>query len=186
MATNVRTAAEASLDKEFLDSVSANGVLVPIVATRDENGVHVRYGQRRTLAAQQVGLPSVPVYIVEADAADDAQRIVEQLVENDQRQALTDGDRIQAYKALELEGLSVTAIAKRTGTKRDKIKTGLTVAASETGTRLIAETGMTLDQAATLIEFEDAPDVVATLTRIANEEPGYFPHAVQRLSLIHI
>ena len=101
-------------------------------------------------------------------------------MENDQRQALTDGDRIQAYKALELEGLSVTAIAKRTGTKRDKIKTGLTVAASETGTRLIAETGMTLDQAATLIEFEDAPDVVATLTRIANEEPGYFPHAVQR------
>ena len=180
VATNVRTAAEASLDKEFLDSVSANGVLVPIVATRDESGVHVRYGQRRTLAAQQVALASVPVYIVEADAADDAQRIVEQLVENDQRQALTDGDRIQAYKALELEGLSVTAIAKRTGTKRDKNKTGLTVAASETGTRLIVESGMTLDQAATLIEFEDDPEVVATLTQTATEEPGYFPHAVQR------
>ncbi|WP_349885792.1 ParB/RepB/Spo0J family partition protein (plasmid) [Microbacterium sp. WHRI 7836] len=180
VATNVRTAAEASLDKEFLDSVSANGVLVPIVATRDESGVHVRYGQRRTLAAQQVALASVPVYIVEADDADDAQRIVEQLVENDQRQALTDGDRLQAYKALELEGLSVTAIAKRTGTKRDKIKMGLTVAASETGTRLIVESGMTLDQAATLIEFEDDPEVVATLTQTATEEPGYFPHAVQR------
>ncbi|MGO2643119.1 ParB/RepB/Spo0J family partition protein [Brevibacterium aurantiacum] len=180
VATNVRTAAEASLDKEFLDSVSANGVLVPIVATRDESGVHVRYGQRRTLAAQQVALASVPVYIVEADDADDVQRIVEQLVENDQRQALTDGDRIQAYKALELEGLSVTAIAKRTGTKRDKIKTGLTVAASETGTRLIVESGMTLDQAATLIEFEDDPEVAATLTQTATEEPGYFPHAVQR------
>lgn len=179
VATNVRTAAEAGLDKGFLDSVTANGVIVPIVATRDESGVHVRYGQRRTLAAQQVGLPSVPVYIVEVDQADDAQRIVEQLVENDQRQALTDGDRIQAWKALELEGLSAAAIAKRTGTKRDKIRTGLTVAGSDTGTRLIAEVGMTLDQAAILIEFEDAPETVAALTKVATDEPGYFPHAVQ-------
>ena len=174
VATNVRTAAEASLDKEFLDSVSANGVLVPIVATRDENGVHVRYGQRRTLAAQHVGLSLVPVYIVDVNEADDAQRIVEQLVENEQRQALTDGDRIQAWKALELEGLTATAIAKRTGTKRAKITTGLTVAASDTGTRLIAEAGMTLDQAATLIEFEDDPDTVAKLTQVAAEQPGYF------------
>lgn len=180
VATNVRTAAEASLDKEFLDSVSANGVLVPIVATRDENGVHVRYGQRRTLAAQHVGLSLVPVYIVDVNEADDAQRIVEQLVENEQRQALTDGDRIQAWKALELEGLTATAIAKRTGTKRAKITTGLTVAASDTGTRLIAEAGMTLDQAATLIEFEDDPDTVAKLTQVAAEQPGYFPVAVQR------
>lgn len=180
VAINVRTAAAESLDKEFLDSVTANGVLVPIVATRDENGVHVRYGQRRTLAAQQVGLSSVPVYIVEANEADDAQRIIEQLVENDQRQALTDGDRIQAWKALELEGLSATAIAKRTGTKRDKIKTGLTVAASETGSRLIAEVGITLDQAALLIEFEDAPETVAALTKVATDLPGSFPHAVQR------
>ncbi|SJN25211.1 Chromosome (plasmid) partitioning protein ParB [Microbacterium esteraromaticum] len=180
VATNVRTEVEATLTTGFLDSVTANGVLVPIVATRDENGVHVRYGQRRTLAAQQVGLSSVPVYIVEANEADDAQRIIEQLVENDQRQDLTDGDRIQAWKALELEGLSATAIAKRTGTKRDKIKTGLTVAASDTGTRLIAEVGMTLDQAALLIEFEDAPETVAALTKVATDEPGYFPHAVQR------
>lgn len=180
VATNVRTEAEATLDKEFLDSIRANGVIVPIVATRDEQGVHVRYGQRRTLAAQQVGLTTIPVYLVDVDHADDAQRIVEQLVENDQRQALTDGDRIQAYRALELEGLSVTAIAKRTGTKRDKIKTGLAVAANETGARLVAEVGMTLDQAATLIEFDGDDETVANLTEIALSDPGYFPHAVQR------
>jgi len=157
VATNVRTEAEATLDKEFLDSIRANGVIVPIVASRDDKGVHVRYGQRRTLAAQQVGLATVPVYVVDIDQADDAQRIIEQLVENDQRKALTDGDRIQAYRALELEGLSVAAIAKRTGTKRDTIKAGLTVAANDTATRLVAEVGLTLDQAATLIEFADDP-----------------------------
>ncbi len=180
VATNVRTEAEATLDKEFLDSIRANGVIVPIVATRDDQGVHVRYGQRRTLAAQQVGLTTVPVYVVDLDQADDAQRIIEQLVENDQRQALTDGDRIQAWKALELEGLSPTAIAKRTGTNRDKIKTGLAVAGSDTGTRLVAEVGMTLDQAATLMEFEGDDETVADLTEVAFSNPGFFPHAVQR------
>lgn len=177
--TNVR--AEVTLDKEFTDSISANGVIVPIVGWRDSDGaVHVRYGQRRTRAAQTVGLATVPVYIVPIDETDTAQRIVEQLVENDQRADLTTTERVEAWRALELEGLSVATIAKRTGTKRATIKTGLSVAASDTGTRLIGEVGLTLDQAATLIEFEDDPAVVESLTRTATENPGYFAVAVEK------
>lgn len=179
VATNVRT--EATLGKEFIDSIRANGVLQPVVAYRDSEGVHVRYGQRRTLAAQLVGLATMPVYVVDVDEADTAQRIIEQLVENDQREALGEADRLDAWRQLELEGLSATQIAKRTGTKRDKIKTGLTVASSDTGTRLVAEVGLTLDQAATLIEFEDDPETVAALTQTATENPGYFPVHVQRV-----
>ncbi|MCB8043735.1 ParB N-terminal domain-containing protein [Microbacterium oxydans] len=178
VATNVRT--EATLGKEFVDSIRANGVLQPVVAYRDSEGVHVRYGQRRTLAAQMVGLATMPVYVVDVDDTDTAQRIIEQLVENDQREALGEGDRLDAWRQLELEGLSATQIAKRTGTKRDTIKTGLTVASSDTGTRLVAEVGLTLDQAATLIEFEDDPQAVADLTEIAGSQPDYFPVAVQR------
>lgn len=177
--TNVR--AEVTLDKEFTDSISANGVIVPIVGWRDSDGtVHVRYGQRRTRAAQTVGLATVPVYIVPIDEADTAQRIVEQLVENDQRADLTTTERVEAWRALELEGLSIATIAKRTGTKRATIKTGLSVAASDTGTRLIGEVGLNLDQAATLIEFEDDPAVVDSLTRTATENPGYFAIAVEK------
>lgn len=178
VATNVRT--EATLGKEFVDSIRANGVLQPVVAYRDSEGVHVRYGQRRTLAAQMVGLATMPVYVVDVDDTDTAQRIIEQLVENDQREALGEGDRLDAWRQLELEGLSATQIAKRTGTKRDTIKTGLTVASSDTGTRLVAEVGLTLDQAAALIEFEDDPQAVADLTEIAGSQPDYFPVAVQR------
>ncbi|WP_186324545.1 ParB N-terminal domain-containing protein [Microbacterium paludicola] len=178
VATNVRT--EATLGKEFVDSIRANGVLQPVVAYRDSEGVHVRYGQRRTLAAQMVGLATMPVYVVDVDDTDTAQRIIEQLVENDQREALGESDRLEAWRQLELEGLSATQIAKRTGTKRDTIKTGLTVASNDTGTRLVAEVGLTLDQAATLIEFEDDPQAVADLTEIAGTRPDYFPVAVQR------
>lgn len=77
--TNVRT--EATLGKEFIDSIRANGVLQPVVAYRDSEGVHVHYGQRRTLAAQMLGLATMPVYVVVVDEADTAQRIIEQLVE---------------------------------------------------------------------------------------------------------
>lgn len=179
VAQNVR--ATVTLDEEFLASIRANGVLVPIVASRTADGaISVQYGQRRTLAAKEVGLENVPVYLVPVDEADNAERIVRQLVENDQRADITQAERLDAWKALELEGLSATAIAKRTGTKRATIKTGLTVAASDTGTRLIGEVGLTLDQAAILLEFEDSPETVDELTRSATEEPEYFPHAVQR------
>jgi len=176
--TNVRTS--VTLDPEFLASIRQNGILVPPFGWRDSNGnINVRGGQRRTLAAREVGLPTMPVYVI--DGTDDtARRIIEQLVENEHRAALDDTERVEAWKQLEIAGLSVAQIAKRTGTKRDRIKTGLTVAASATGTNLIANVGLTLDQAADLIEFEDDPEVVARLTEIAINDPGYYPVAVQR------
>lgn len=177
--TNVRTA--VALDPEFVASIRSNGVLVPAFGWRDADGnVHVRAGQRRTLAAREAGIPTMPVYVIGGADEDTARRVIEQLVENEHREALTDAERVEAWKQLELEGLSVTQIAKRTGTKRDRIKTGLTVAASETGTLLVAGAGLTLDQAAELIEFEDDPETVANLTEIAGTNPDYFPVAVQR------
>lgn len=176
---NVRTLAEA--DAGMVESVRQHGVLTPILAWRDPDGVvHVRAGQRRTLAAQTAGIPTVPVYLVDASDADTAARIVQQLVENDHREHFTEGDRVQAWKALELEGLSVAVIAKRTGTKRDRVKTGLTVAANPTATTLVTAGGVTLDQAAIMIEFDDDPHTLTELTRIATTDPDYFPVAVER------
>ncbi|MDR7184596.1 ParB family chromosome partitioning protein [Microbacterium trichothecenolyticum] len=177
--TNVRTV--APLDEGFIASIRENGVLTPILAWRAQDGtLHVRAGQRRTLAAREAGIDTIPAYIVDAADDDTARRIVEQLIENDQREELTDADRIQAWRALELEGLSATAIAKRTGTKRDRIKIGLAVAASETATGLVAASGLTLDQAAILLEFDGDDETVAELTDVATTEPGYFPVAVER------
>ncbi|MGO2519959.1 MAG: ParB/RepB/Spo0J family partition protein [Microbacterium sp.] len=179
---NIRT--DAPIDKGFIESIRTNGVIQPVVGWRDQDGaVHVRYGQRRTLGAREAGVATIPVYIVPVDTADEsdeARRLVEQLVENEQRAEITDADRTAAWKALELEGISVTAIAKRTGAKRDRVKTGLAVASSDTGTRLISEAGLTLDQAAMLLEFEDDPELIANLTDAAIENPGYFPHVIER------
>ncbi len=61
---NVRDQVE--LDKEFLASLRELGVIVPpIIAVRDTEGrTLVREGQCRTLGAREVGLSSVPVYVL--------------------------------------------------------------------------------------------------------------------------
>ncbi|QNE35919.1 ParB/RepB/Spo0J family partition protein [Leifsonia shinshuensis] len=122
---NVRPS--APITPAFVQSIKENGVLTPVLAHRDSDGqVTVRAGQRRVFAAREAGLTTIPVYLVDADEVP-SERIVQQMVENDQREALTDSDRAAAFQQLAFEGLSVTAIARRTGTKQKEVKTALAV-----------------------------------------------------------
>jgi ParB family chromosome partitioning protein len=60
---NIRT--DAQLDKAFIASIKDLGVLVPITAVHTAAGeVRVRFGHRRTLAAMDADLATVPVEIV--------------------------------------------------------------------------------------------------------------------------
>jgi ParB family transcriptional regulator, chromosome partitioning protein len=175
---NVRTT--APLNKEFLASIRENGVLTPILARRDNDGnVIVRAGQRRTLAAREVGLTSIPAFVVEASEVI-ADRIIQQLVENEHRTALTDGDRVAAFQQLAFEGLTPQVIAKRTATKQADVKQGLRVAESQFATAAVVEHQLTFDQAATLIEFEGDDERVADLIEVAKTEPAQSAHAAQR------
>lgn len=133
--TNVRTEG-LILDAEFLESVRTHGVLIPVLGWRDTDGtLHVRAGQRRTLAAREAQVASIPVYVVQAEDDSTAVWVVEQLVENEHRQTLTDTDLVAAWQQLTLEGLTVASIARRIGTKRDQVAAGLTVATSQTARR---------------------------------------------------
>jgi len=175
---NVRL--DVTIDKDFVASIKANGVLVPILARRDDQGrVHVRAGQRRTLAAREAGVATIPAYIVTGDD-DTATRIVEQLVENDQRQGVKQSERVAAFKQLSFDGMSAATIGRRTGTKAAEVKKGLAVADSAAVTESADLYELTLDQAAVLIEFEDDAEVLAELSTEARQRPAQFPHSVQR------
>ncbi|MBG6218918.1 ParB/RepB/Spo0J family partition protein [Arthrobacter sp. CAN_A6] len=128
---NVR--AEVHLDAEFLASIKQHGVLQPVVAHRTEQGVHVLYGQRRTLAAVEGVLQTMPVCVVES--LGEADRLVQQMVENDQRLSLTDRDRTEAFHQLSLMGISAAQIAKKTGSKKTTVETALKVRANDTATK---------------------------------------------------
>lgn len=171
---------DTNLSRAFLGSIRRHGVLVPILAHPAADGqITVRDGQRRTLAACEVGLGSIPAYIV--DAADETTvRIVQQLITNDHREALTDADRAEAWHQLALEGMSVTAIARATGTKKATVEAGITVAGHEVAAQAVTRGDLTLDQALVLIDFEDDPATLKELRRVAQADPDRFDHYAQR------
>ena len=90
----------------------------------------MRNGQRRTLGAREVGLATVPVYVVTASAGDEAaeavERIVHQIVTNDQKADLTDAQRARGIQQMIDVGLSASKVAKilRTKTKSVMVRVG--------------------------------------------------------------
>ncbi|REF24636.1 ParB/RepB/Spo0J family partition protein [Calidifontibacter indicus] len=175
--TNVRL--DARLDRAFIASIRDRGVLLPIRAYRDADGAIVAVdGQRRTLAAAELGLSTIPAYV--SPTPEDADRIIDQLAANDHRAGLTAGEHAAAFEQLSAFGLSAAQIAKRTGHKRAQVDAGLAASASEPAREaLSAHTALTLDQAAGLAQVEDDP---AAVKRLLDALPqGQFDHTLQRI-----
>jgi ParB family transcriptional regulator, chromosome partitioning protein len=139
---------DAALSKSFIDSIAENGVLVPITGIRrphNSDVIRVRNGQRRTLAAREIGLATVPVYVLPSSAADASEetieRIVHQIVTNDQAQALTDAQRARGIQQMLDAGVSATKVAKKLSVKRDTVKAA--AAAATSGAAMEAGIGAT-------------------------------------------
>jgi ParB family transcriptional regulator, chromosome partitioning protein len=181
---NVRE--EVELDKEFLASLREHGVIIPIIAIRDAEGrTLVREGQRRTLGAREVGLTSVPVYVVPADAADadtaTVQRIVQQVVANDRRKDLTDGQRARAIQQMLDTGMSAAKVAKKLAMSRDVVNAAGAAAKSVTALNALNDGQLDFRQAEVLTEFEDDPAAVERLLSAAGHGSQHFEHAVSSL-----
>ncbi len=175
---NVRS--EANLTAEFVASIRELGVLEPVVGHYDEQGRFVVLrGQRRTLAALEAKRSSIPAVVV--DRPEDADRIVHQMAENDHRTGMTTSDRIAGVKQLAAFGLTAAQIKRRTARPRAEVDAALVVAGSELAEKAAQRWDyLTLDQAATLAEFEDDAEAVKALMLAAKEGHG-FDHAAQRL-----
>ncbi|MGO1684179.1 MAG: ParB/RepB/Spo0J family partition protein [Brachybacterium sp.] len=173
--TNVRTTAR--LEKDFVASIRENGVMQPVVGYRDSDDVvHVLQGQRRTLAAIEAERPTIPVYL--AQNPDEAGRIVTQMIENDQRAAVTDDERAAAYEQLSLLGLTASQIAKRIHAPKQTVENGLTARKSDSARESLAA-GLTIEQAATVAEFDNDAEHVADLLDAAQR--GQFDHVASKL-----
>jgi len=174
---NIREA--VTLEPGFVASIREHGVLQPVLAIRNPDGtLTVRDGQRRTLAARATDTATIPAYVV--DAGDDATvRIIQQIITNDQREAITETERVQAFQQLALAGLSADTIATRTGHSPDRVHKSITVAASAAARAAIATGAVTLDAALVLAEFDGDDTAVQYLTEVAAEDPEQLTHAAQ-------
>jgi len=181
---NIRT--EIKLGKDFIDSIRDLGVLLPIIAVRTANGrVRVRLGNRRTLAAIEAGQPAVPVIVAGDESTGttaEIERIIGQYHENTQRAALSDLDEVSVVAALFDLGVPAAHIAKRTKMPKPKVAAAKKVAGSELATAATARYDfLTLDQAATIADFEDDPEALKALVTAAQHGPGSFEHVSSRL-----
>lgn len=173
----------AALDRDFLASIAEHGVLQPVTAVRTADGVQIRDGQRRTLAARQAGLPTLPVYVLDSTAAPGAaataERIAHQIVTNDQRAALTDAQRVRGIQQMLDAGLSATKVAQKLTVTRDTVKAAARAAGSATALDALDRGQLTLTEAAALTEFDGDDDAVAMLVAAAGT--AMFDHRVAQL-----
>jgi ParB family chromosome partitioning protein len=150
---NVRQ--DTKLTDEFVEHIKDLGVRVPITAYESAEGLVVVDGQRRTLAAVKAGVKEVPVYISEPPT--EAERLVDQVVVNGQREELEGDEHVAAVQQLALFDMKVPAIAKRLGLEPYFVEEAVKVGASEAAKAVYAEHHQ-LDVAAMVAEFEGQPE----------------------------
>ncbi len=110
--------AEGALE-DLTASVAEHGVLQPVVVVPVEGGYQLIAGERRTRAAEQAGLRSIPAVI---RTADELAQLSLALVENLQRSDLGPLEEARAYRRLIDEfGLTQEEVARRVGRSRPTV-----------------------------------------------------------------
>jgi len=105
---------------ELAKSIKENGLIQPIVVSKDGENYKIIAGERRWRAARMAGLSTVPVYIKEEIKG---QKLLElALIENLQRQDLNSIEEANAYQALISEyGMTQEQVAEVIGKSRPKV-----------------------------------------------------------------
>ena len=109
---------EAKLD-ELARSITANGVVQPLLLRRKGSRFELIAGERRWRAAQLAGLKKVPAVLKDVS---DEQALEIALIENIQREDLNPIEEARAYKKLiETLGLTQDIVAERVGRDRSYV-----------------------------------------------------------------
>jgi len=82
---------------------------------------------------------------------------------------------------MRLEGMSVAAIARVSGTKRARVDQAIVVAENELALAVAAKHGLNMEQASAIAEFSEDREAVKELTVLALRAPGDFDHRLSRL-----
>lgn len=173
---NVRT--DIKLTADFLASVKAEGIRVPLLITEtDKPGVfRIIDGHRRLAAARKAKLEAVPYTFDAARAADAAGQYLDMIITSRHKAPLSALEEANALFAAEQAGASTQRLTKAYGS-REKVTTALRVAKLPKSTTEHAASSAypwTLDELAALDEFADDPDATSRLLAAAEENQFAF------------
>ncbi len=109
--------------RELADSIKENGVLQPIIVTRQGESYHIVAGERRWRASRLAGLKTVPAIVRELS---EKQVLQQALIENIQRQDLNALEEAEALERLLKEyEMTQESLAKVVGRSRPAVANSL-------------------------------------------------------------
>lgn len=157
---------------ELADSISAHGLLEPIVVRKKENGYYeIIAGERRWRASRIAGLSEIPAVIRELD---DQEAALLSLIENLQREDLNPVEEALGYRDLiERFDLTQEEAAKRVGKSRASVANLLRILTHPKSVLDLVENGkLSYGHARTLLplaeQYEES-DLLSTANRIIDE-----------------
>ena len=152
---------------DLANDIRANGLINPITVRRMEDKYEIIAGQRRYLACKLLKRPTIPCSIVDV-STQKAEEL--SLVENVQRNPMTNSDKIKTYSKLydvynkDIDKvISVVNISKPTLTKYLKLKS-----LPDEVIKLLDSTGETKISIEVAVELTKLPDEVNKLKLIKN------------------
>ena len=138
-------------------SLRQHGVLLPLVARKDEEGGYVLVaGERRWRAARQAGLAEVPV-VVKAQVPTDVEQLELALIENLQREDLDALECAAGYqRLLQRHGYTQEQVAERVGKDRATVANALRLLKlPENGREALRSGRISAGHARALVAVED-------------------------------
>lgn len=149
------------------DSISANGVLQPILVRKVEDRYEIIAGERRFRASKLAGLTEIPVIVLEAD---DLAAAKFALIENLQREDLNPYEEARAYSTLMKEyDLSQEEISVQIGKSRSAIANSLRLLdLPDEIVRMLVEGLLTAGHGRALLGLRDKTQMVPLAERCVN------------------
>jgi ParB/RepB/Spo0J family partition protein len=107
-------------------SISENGVILPISVEDAGDRYIIHDGERRWRAAKMAGMTEIPAFVIPPlNGTSKADRLVRAMVANIQRSDLNPIEEAQAFKAMRDLGMSKNAISQKIGVSTTRVATAL-------------------------------------------------------------
>ena len=159
-----RRAFDPAALEDLKRSLTASGLLQPVVVRETDGGYELVAGERRWRAARELGWKRIPAVVRDVD---DRTLLTLALVENLQRASLSPIDEAVGYDRLVREfGLSQGDIAERVGRDRSTVANAIRLLKLPKGVQaLLDSSALTAGHARALLSVEDEREIL----RLARE-----------------
>jgi ParB family chromosome partitioning protein len=166
---------------DMVDSVREVGVLEPVlVVPGEDDTLVVVAGHRRKYAA--IAAERTPIdAIIRFDLATQSGAISTMLVENLQRQDLSDAETAAGFQALLDLGEEAGRIGKLAGVDAETVERAASSTRAKKAHGIALKHDLDLEQALILSEFEDDKEALKELAVVAVKEPNMLEHRASRI-----